>query len=109
MKTIPERLAVIRATLSLLYQSNPRAFTISALASVPEPLFYPTIIFLLKQLFEHLTVPNSTVQISSQVILLSFALLSTLLIQRLAIIVRDASSTVLRQQAWVAISKRVMQ
>src|SRR6266540_3005635 len=110
MKNIlPNRLAVIRATLSLLYQSNPRAFTISALASVPEPLFYPTIIFLLKQLFEQLTGPNSTVQISSQVILLSFALLSTLLIQRLAIIVRDASSTVLRQQAWVAISTRVMQ
>ena len=109
MKTIPERLAVIRATLSLLYQSNPRAFTISALASVPEPLFYPTIIFLLKQLFERLTGPNGTVQISSQVILLSLALLSTLLIQRLAIIVRDASSNVLRQQAWVSISKRVMQ
>jgi len=33
----------------------------------------------------------------------------TLLIQRLGIIVRDASSTILRQQAWVTISKRVMQ
>src|SRR6266542_1616120 len=109
MKTIPERLAIIRATLSLLYQCNPRAFTISAIASLPEPLFFPTVIFLLQKLFEHLTGPNSTVQISSQVILLSFALLSTLLIRRLAIIVRDASSTVLRQQAWVAISKRVMQ
>ncbi len=52
MKTLSERLAVIRATLSLLYQCNPRAFTISAIASLPEPLFFPTIIFLLKKLFE---------------------------------------------------------
>jgi ABC-type multidrug transport system fused ATPase/permease subunit len=109
MKTIPERLTVIRATLSLLYQCNPRAFTISAIASLPEPLFFPTIIFLLKKLFESLTGPNGTVQISSQVILLSLALLAALLIQRLGIIVRDASSTILRQQAWVTISKRVMQ
>ena len=109
MKTIPERLAVIRATFSLLYQCNHRAFTISAIASLPEPLFFPTIIFLLKKLFERLTGPTGTVQISSQVILLSFALLVTLLVQRLGIIVRDASSTILRQQAWVTISKRVMQ
>lgn len=110
MKNIlPERLAVIRATLFLLYQCNPRAFITSAIASLPEPLFFPTIIFLLQKLFEHLTGPNGTVQISSQVILLSLALLAALLIQRLAIIVRDASSAILRQQAWVTISKRVMQ
>src|SRR6266487_332461 len=109
MKTIPERLAVIRATFSLLYQCNHRAFTISAIASLPEPLFFPTIIFLLQKLFERLTGPNGTVQISSQVVLLSLALLAALLIQRLGIIVRDASSTILRQQAWVTISKRVMQ
>lgn len=110
MKNIlPERLAVIRATLSLLYHSNPRAFIISAIASVPEPLFYPTIIFLLQKLFENLGGPNGTVQITTQVMLLSFALLLTLLIQRLGIIVRDASSTILRQQAWVAISRQVMQ
>jgi ABC-type multidrug transport system fused ATPase/permease subunit len=64
---------------------------------------------LLQKLFERLTGPNGTVQISSQVILLSLALLATLLVQRLGIIVRDASSTILRQQAWVTISKRVMQ
>jgi ATP-binding cassette subfamily B protein len=110
MKNIlPERLAVIRATLSLLYQCSPRAFTTSAIASLPEPLFFPTVIFLLKKLFESLTGPDGIVQISSQVILLSLALLATLLIQRLGIIVRDASSTILRQQAWVTISKRVMQ
>ncbi|HEX5942171.1 MAG TPA: ABC transporter ATP-binding protein [Anaerolineales bacterium] len=110
MKNIlPERLSIIRATLSLLYRSNPRAFIISAIASIPEPLFYPTIIFLLQKLFEELSGPNGTVQISSQVALFSFALLATLLIQRLGIIVRDASSTILRQQAWVTISKLVMQ
>ncbi len=79
MKNIlPDRLAVIRATLSLLYHSNPRAFIISAIASLPEPLFFPTVIFLLRKLFENLTGPNSTVQISSQVTLLSLALLATL-------------------------------
>lgn len=110
MKNIlPERLSIIRATLSLLYHSNPRAFIISSIASIPEPLFYPTIIFLLQKLFEGLSGPDDTVQISSQVVLLSFALLATLFIQRLGIIVRDASSTILRQQAWVTISKLVMQ
>jgi ATP-binding cassette, subfamily B, bacterial len=108
-KILPERLAVIRATLSLLYHSNPRAFIVSAIASVPEPLFYPTVIFLLRKLFEGLTGPNGSAQISPQVILLGIALLITLLIQRLGIIVRDASSTILRQQAWITISKLVMQ
>jgi len=46
MKSIlPERLAVISTTLFLLYQCNPRAFTSSAIASAPEPFFFPTIIF----------------------------------------------------------------
>ena len=108
-KIFPDRLSVIRATLSLLYRSNPRAFIISSLASIPEPLFYPIVIFLLQKLFERLSGPNGTVQITSQVALISLALLATLLIQRLGIIVRDASSTILRQQAWVTISKLVMQ
>lgn len=108
-KFLPERLSILRTTLSLLYRSHPRAFIISSLASIPEPLFYPTIIFLLQRLFEGLAGPDGTVRISSQVVLLSFALLGTLLIQRLGIIVRDASSTILRQQAWVTISKLVMQ
>jgi ATP-binding cassette subfamily B protein len=105
----PDRLAVIRSTLSLLYHSNPRAFIISALASLPEPLFYPTIILLLRKLFEDLAGSNGSVQISSQVTLICIALLAILLIQRIGIIVRDASSTILRQQAWVTISKQVMQ
>ena len=110
MKNIfPERLSVIRATLSLLFHSNPRAFIISSIASIPEPLFYPIVIFLLQKLFERLSGPDGTVQLSSQVALISLALLATLLIQRLGIIVRDASSTILRQQAWVTISKLVMQ
>src|ERR1041384_15430 len=97
MKNIlPNRLSLIRETLSLLYHSNPRAFLISAIASLPEPLFYPTIIFLLRKLFQDLTSPSGNVQISSQVIWLSIALLAILLIQRLGIIVRDGSSTILR-------------
>ncbi len=107
--TIPEQLTVIRATLSLLFQSNPRAFIISAIASLPEPFFFPIIILLLQKLFENITGPNGTVQVTPQVTLLGFALVATLLVQRLGIIVRDASSTILRQQAWVTISKRVMQ
>src|SRR5258708_37503698 len=106
---VPERLAVIRATFSLLYHSNPRAFVISAIASLPEPLFFPTILFLLQRLFERVAGPQGTVQVTPAVALLGFALVATLLIQRLGIIVRAASSTILRQQAWVTISERVMQ
>src|SRR6266852_344499 len=107
--SVPERLAVIRATFSLLYHCNPRAFVISAIASLPEPLFFPTILFLLQRLFERVAGPQGTVQVTPTAALLGFALVATLLVQRLGIIVRDASSTVLRQQAWVTISKRVMQ
>ncbi len=107
--TIQEQLAVIRATLSLLFRSNPRAFIISAVASIPEPLFFPTVVLLLQKLFEQVSGPNGTVQVTPSVALLGFALVATLLIQRLGIIVRDSSSTILRQQAWVTISKRVMQ
>src|SRR5262249_27904601 len=103
-----ERLAVVRDTFSLLYHCNPRAFVISAVASLPEPLFFPTILFLLARLFERLAGPQGTVQVTPTVGLLGLALVATLLVQRLVIIVRDASSSILRQQAWVTISKRVM-
>ena len=110
MKLIaPDRLAVVRDTFSLLYHSNPRAFIISAIASLPEPLFFPTILFLLARLFERLAGPQGTIQVTPTVALLGLGLVTTLLIQRLGIVVRDASSTILRQQAWVTISKRVMQ
>jgi ATP-binding cassette, subfamily B, bacterial len=108
-KILPERLAVVRATLSLLYHSNPRAFIVSGIASLPEPFFYPAVIFLLQRLFQSLSGTDGTVQVSTQAILISLALLATLLIQRLGIIVRDASSTILRQEAWITISKLVMQ
>ena len=64
---------------------------------------------MLQKLVESLIGPDGIAQISSQVVLLSLGLLATLLVQRLGIIVRDASSTILRQQAWVTISKLVMQ
>jgi hypothetical protein len=59
-----DSVAVSRATLSLLYHSNPHAFIISAVASVPEPLFYPNVIVLLQKLFEGLTGPDGTDQVS---------------------------------------------
>src|SRR6266540_852073 len=70
------RLTTLCATIGLLYRTHPRAFVVSAVASLAEPLFFPAFI---------------------------------LLLQRLGIIVRDASSTILRQEAWVVISKRIMQ
>jgi ABC-type multidrug transport system fused ATPase/permease subunit len=78
-------------------------------SAIPEPLFFPTILFLLQRLFERVAAPQGTIQVTPAVALLGFALVGTLLVQRLGIIVRDASSTILRQQAWVTISERVMQ
>src|SRR4051812_3978601 len=102
---IPRRLAIVRETLLLLYHSNPRAFVVSAIASLPEPLFFPPIVFIFQQLLVRLAGPQGGIQVTPQVELLGLALLGALLVQRLGIIVRDASSTVLRQQAWVSISK----
>src|SRR5258708_4033695 len=106
---VPRALPVVRASCFLLYRSNPRAFVISAVASLPEPLFFPAILFLLQRLFERIAGPQGAIQVTPVVALLGLTLVGTLLIQRLGIIVRDASSTVLRQQAWVTISERVMQ
>ena len=44
------RLAVLRATLRLLYTCHPRAFVTSSIASLFEPLFYPALLILLHQL-----------------------------------------------------------
>ena len=43
---VPHRLVVVRRTLSLLFHSNPGAFVVSAIASLPEPLFFPAIVFI---------------------------------------------------------------
>ncbi len=42
-------------------------------------------------------------------VILILGILATLLIQRLGVMVRDSAATILRQEAWVDISKRIMQ
>jgi ATP-binding cassette, subfamily B, bacterial len=105
---VPASWETLQATLRLLYRSNPRAFVISAIASLPEPLFYPLFLLVLHQLLQGITGPDGQVQLSPAALAAGLALVLLLLIQRLGIIVRDASSTILRQEAWVAISKRIM-
>jgi ABC-type multidrug transport system fused ATPase/permease subunit len=92
----------------LLYGADPRAFVISSLASLTEPLFYPAFLLLLQRLLTEIAGNNGSVRITRSVELIGAAMLAILLVQRLGIIVRDASSTILRQEAWVAISKRIM-
>ncbi len=103
------RLPIIRATLRLLYRSHPRAFVINAVASLAEPLFFPAVLFLLHQLFQQLAGSSGTLHFTPAIAALMLGLLAALLIQRLGVIVRDAAATILRQDAWVDISKRIMQ
>jgi len=105
----PTRLATLRATVRLLYTSHPRAFITSCFASLPEPLFYPAILIVLHQLLQNVVGPNGTTQLSSVVAIAGLGLVGLFLVQRLGIILRDSSSTILRQQAWVVISKQIMQ
>ena len=102
------RLATLRATIRLLYTSHPRAFITSCFASLPEPLFYPAILIVLHQLLQSVVGPNGTTQLSSAVAIAGLGLVGLFLVQRLGIILRDSSSTILRQQAWVVISKQIM-
>ncbi len=103
------RLPIIRATLGMLYRSHPRAFVINAIASLAEPLFFPAVLFLLHQLFGALTGSSGTLHFTPAIVPLLIGLLAALLIQRLGVIVRDSAATILRQDAWVDISKRIMQ
>ncbi len=105
----PARFPTLRATVRLLYRCHPRAFVISAFASLAEPLFFPATLFLLQRLLQQMTGSGGTVQFTASVAVAGVGLVVLLLIQRLGIIVRDSSSTMLRQEAWVVISKRIMQ
>jgi ATP-binding cassette subfamily B protein len=102
------RLSAVGATAHLLFTTHPRAFVTSAVGSLIEPLFYPALLLILHQMLQAITGPLGTVQLNGTVAASGLALIALLLIQRLAIIVRDSSSTILRQQAWVAISTRIM-
>ncbi len=88
------RLTTLRATIGLLYRTHPRAFVVSAVASLAEPLFFPAFILLLQRLLLQITT-GGAMQITPSVVQLGIALLALLLLQRLGIIVRDASSTIL--------------
>lgn len=103
------RFEVLKAILRLLYRSHPRAFIIGAVASLAELLFFPALILLLQQLLQHLTAPQRSAQFTAAVIPVGIALLVLILTQRIGIIVRDVANTVLRQEAWVVISKQIMQ
>src|SRR5215468_3068405 len=103
------RFAPLKATLRLLYRSHPRAFIIGAVSSLSEPLYYPALILLLQQLFLRLTGPKGDALFTPSVIPIGIGLLLLMLAQRIGIIVRDGANTILRQSAWVVISKQIMQ
>src|SRR5438105_4578719 len=103
------RFELLKATLRLLYRSHPRAFVIGAVASIAEPLYYPALILLLQQLFLRLTGPKGDTQFTGSVIPIGILLLALMLTHRIGIIVRDGANTILRQEAWVVISKQIMQ
>jgi ATP-binding cassette subfamily B protein len=105
----PARLQTLRATLRLLYTCHRRAFITSSIASLFEPLFYPALLLLLHQLLQEIIGSGSTVRFTPGVAFVGLGLVILVLVQRLGIILRDSSSTILRQQAWVVISKRIMQ
>ncbi|HEX6555481.1 MAG TPA: ABC transporter ATP-binding protein [Ktedonobacteraceae bacterium] len=105
----PARLSTLRATLRLLYTCHPRAFVTSSIASLFEPLFYPALLLLLHQLLQEVIGSGNSVRFTPTVAFVGLGLVILVLVQRLGIILRDSSSTILRQQAWVVISKRIMQ
>lgn len=105
----PARLATLRATIRLLYRCQSRAFVVSAVSSLAEPLFFPALILLLQHLFQQVPRSEGTIQVNPALIGLGVGVVALLLVQRVGIIVRDASATILRQEAWVVISKRIMQ
>src|SRR5262245_49961242 len=105
----PSRLTLVKTTLRMLYRSHPRAFVVGAISSLAEPLYYPALILLLQQLFLRLTGPKGDALFTPSVIPIGIGLLLLMLTQRIGIIVRDGANTILRQSAWVVISKQIMQ
>ena len=103
------RLQTLGATIHLLYRCQPRAFVVSAIASLGEPLFFPAVLLVLHFTLQGNTTVGGTVRLSPTLPIAGLALVALILVQRLAVIVRDAASSLLRQEAWVVISKRIMQ
>src|SRR5262245_38837621 len=107
--SFPSYLRIFQQMVRLLYRSHPRALLVSAASSLAEPLFYPALLFLLQQMFERLTGPTGMAQFSATALPIDVGIAVLLLIQRLGIIIRDAASTILQQEAWIVISKQIMQ
>src|SRR5258708_6954669 len=103
------RLGTLGAAVRLLYRCNPRAFVVSTVASIGEPLFFPALLITLRFTLGGISSTGGTVRLSSAATLAGAGLAGLLVVQRLAVIVRDAAATLLRQEAWVVISKRIMQ
>jgi hypothetical protein len=104
----PARLVTLRVTLRLLYRCHPRAFVTSSIASLFEPLFFPALLLLLHQLLQEVIGSGGTVHFTRAVAFIGLGLVILVLAQGLGIILRDSSSTILRQEARVVISKRIM-
>ena len=104
----PAWIATLAAAVRLLYRAQPRAFILSTLASIGEPLFFPAVLIALRCALQGITTSGPTVHLTPVATLAGAALAGLVLVQRLAVIVRDAAATLLRQQAWVVISKRIM-
>ena len=103
------RLTTLRSTVRLLYTCHHRAFVTSSIASLFEPLYFPVLLLLLHQLLQEVIGSGGSVHFTPTVAFIGLGLVILILVQRLGIILRDSSSTILRQQAWVVISKRIMQ
>ncbi|HEV2236282.1 MAG TPA: hypothetical protein VGR57_06430, partial [Ktedonobacterales bacterium] len=101
-------LRTLWAAIHLIYHAEPRAFVISTIASIGEPLFFPAVLLTLRFALQGVSTAGGAVRLTPAATLAGALLAAVVLVQRLAIIVRDASSTILRQQAWVVISKRIM-
>jgi ABC-type multidrug transport system fused ATPase/permease subunit len=101
-------LRTLWASIRLIYHAEPRAFVISTIASIGEPLFFPAVLLTLHIALQGVSTSGGAVRLTPAATLAGALLAVVVVVQRLAIIVRDASSTILRQQAWVVISKRIM-
>ncbi|HEX9067332.1 MAG TPA: ABC transporter ATP-binding protein [Ktedonobacterales bacterium] len=102
------RFGTLFATVALLYRINPRAFLVSALGSLGEPLFFPAVLLALRVALQGVSGSGGGIHIDSSVRIAGLALVALVLVQRLSVIVRDTSSTLLRQESWVVISKAIM-
>jgi hypothetical protein len=75
----PTRLASAWATARLLYGTDPRAFVVSSIASLAEPIFYPAFLLLLQRLLTEIAGEGGAVHVTTTVELIGAAMLAILL------------------------------